>query len=411
MNILIVSPDLEFGGVNSVVRNLTQYLHTRGHDIRMFHSGSSVLARHRMSRFGFPAVEHGLQLPFGDRHPAVSLAVFAVLFPIGLFQLLWRLWRWRIQVVNIHYPVDSLFYFALCRRILKFTLVCSVHGADVFPAGKAPARYSREMRLLLQDADWIVAPSEDCRRRLAAVVPEHRGKMVFIHNGIDLQEFSNPQRMDAPERGRYILSVSAYKDQKGIDVLIRAMKTVSELHPDVKLILVGEGPLRGDLESLSEELGQNHRIEFLGRRSHGEVVELLHGCEVFVLPSRFETFGIALVEAMACGRAVVAANTGGMPEIVRNGVNGFLVESDSPSGLVDGLNTLLDNLSLRRRLGEAAARDVRKRFSTASMGAAYERVFQLKPRQQGQDQTKILPGWSGNKDDCGHGSASGATLL
>ena len=95
MNILIVSPDSAFGGVNSVVRNLTTYLHSKGHTIRMFYSGSSVLARHRVSRFGFPAVEQGLQVPFGDRHPAVSMAVFAILFPVGLLQLLWRLWRWR----------------------------------------------------------------------------------------------------------------------------------------------------------------------------------------------------------------------------------------------------------------------------------------------------------------------------
>jgi glycosyltransferase involved in cell wall biosynthesis len=94
------------------------------------------------------------------------------------------------------------------------------------------------MRMLLRQADWIVTPSEDCRRRVAAVFPEHCEKMIFIYNGIDLGEFSSPpQETQSAVQGRYILSVSAYKDQKGIDVLIRAMRIVSQHHSDVRLVL------------------------------------------------------------------------------------------------------------------------------------------------------------------------------
>ena len=397
MNVLIVSPDLGSGGVGSVVQNLTSYLRSRGHCVRMFYSGSSVFARHRTSQLGFPAVDHRLQAPFGERHPAVSLAAFGIFFPIGLLQLVWRIWRWRIRVVNIHYPTDNLFYFALCRRILKLTLVCSIHGADLFPTGKPQARYSRSMRMLLRHADRIVAPSEDCRRKLAGVFPEYSGKIVFIHNGIDLAEFVRaPEETPSTSKRRYILSVSAYKEQKGLDVLIRAMATVVERNADVNLVLVGEGPLREDLESLSRKLAVADRIEFHGRRSHREVIELLYGCEVFVLPSRFETFGIALVEAMACGRPVVAAKAGGMPEIVQDGVNGVLVEPEDPSGLADALNSLLGNPGFCRRLGVTAREDAHRRFPAATMGAAYERVFQVNSGASadaaGIDQIPVLPG-------------------
>jgi glycosyltransferase involved in cell wall biosynthesis len=387
MNILVVPPDFESGGVISVVRNLTTYLSSRGYVIRLFYSGSSILARHRENEFGFPAVDQRLQVASGERLPGLRWAVFFVLFPLGLFQLLWRLLRWRIQVVNIHYPVDSHYYFAICRRILKFTLVCSIHGADVFPEGKPSLRYSRELRMLLRHSDWIVTPSEDCRRRLADVFPQHRSKMVCIHNGIDLAKFSNSSQATTPvKQGRYILSVSAYKDQKGLDVLIRAMKTVAEHHPEVKLVLVGEGPLLEDLELLSEKLGLSNCVEFQGRKTHDEVVQLLHGCEAFVLPSRFETFGIALVEAMACGRAVVATNAGGMPEIVRNGINGLLVKAEDPSGLADALNTLLYDASLRQRLGETAVEDVHRCFPANSTGAAYERIFRAESKASCRNQ-------------------------
>jgi glycosyltransferase involved in cell wall biosynthesis len=179
-------------------------------------------------------------------------------------------------------------------------------------------------------------------------------------------------------KGRYILSVSAYKEQKALDLLIRAMKSVAARNPEVKLILVGEGPLRGDLEALAEKLGLADCIEFHGRKNHMEVIQFLRGCEAFVLPSRFETFGIAIVEAMACGRPVVAAKAGGMPEIVRNGVTGILVNMEDPSSLADALNTLLSDPNLGRHLGESARVDAHARFPAASMGAAYERVFELK---------------------------------
>jgi glycosyltransferase involved in cell wall biosynthesis len=378
MNVLIVSPDFDFGGVASVVRNLTQYLRSVGHNVQMLYPGHPVFAQPKTSRFGLPGVEVRFQAPFGKRHPAVSLIIFAALFPIGLLQLMWRIFRRRIQVVNIHYPTDSLFYFGLCRRLLRFTLVCSIHGADFSPAGKPPAN-SRGMRILLRYADRIVTPSDDYRRKVIEVFPEYADKTVFIHNGIDLSEFSiASQDIDSPPKGRYVLSVSAYKEQKALDVLIRAMESVAARNPEIKLILVGEGPLREELEALSEKLGLVDRIEFHGPKSRREVIRLLRSCEVFVLPSRFETFGIAIVEAMACGRPVVAANAGGMPEIVRNGVTGILVNTEDPSSLADALNALLGNPSLRQHLGENALNAAHARFPATSMGAAYERVFELK---------------------------------
>ena len=379
MNVLIVPPDDSFGGVASVVRNLTRYLRSRGHNVRMLYQGSSVFARAKTSRLGLPGIALRFQAPFGERHPVVSLSAFAIFFPIGLLQLAWVILRCRIQVVNIHYPAENLFYFGLCRKLLRFTLVCSIHGADFSPAGKPPAS-SRGMRILLRYADRIVTPSDDYRRKVIEVFPEYADKTVFIHNGVDLSEFSiASQDIDSPPKERYVLSVSAYKKQKALDVLIQAMKAVAARNPEVKLILVGEGPLRGGLEALSEKLGLVDCIEFHGHKSHPEVIRLLRGCEVFVLPSRFETFGIAIVEAMACGRPVVAANAGGMPEIVRNGITGILVDKENPSQLADALNALLGDPSLRQRLGENAFVDAHARFSATSTGAAYERIFELKP--------------------------------
>jgi glycosyltransferase involved in cell wall biosynthesis len=221
-----------------------------------------------------------------------------------------------------------------------------------------------------------VAPSADLRRRLLVLFPEYANKTVFIHNGIDVEDFASPAAPTRFEKKRYLLSVSAYKTQKALDVLIRAMKTVSKREPDVKLILVGEGDVvRRELESLAAKLGLGGRIEFQGRKNRREVAALLRGCEAFVLPSRFETFGIAILEAMASSRPVVVTKAGGMPEIVRNGVTGFVVEPGNPDALADALVTLCGDADLRHRFGEAGFQDVCQRFHTERMGESYEHVF------------------------------------
>jgi glycosyltransferase involved in cell wall biosynthesis len=375
MNALMVSPDIQSGGVAHVVRSLRQYLRSKGHNVHVLHSGASIMPRVKASELGFPAWNLRLQMPLGERHPALTLPLFVFLFPIGLLQSVWLIWKQRFQVVNIHYPSNDLFYFAICRRLLSFNLVCSIHGADLFPDGKARRKYHWGMRMLLRYADRIVTPSADLRRKVLDVFPEYEDKVLFIHNGIRLDGISAVPSPGGKASGRYVLSVSAYKPQKGLDVLIRAMKKVVRHDPELKLLLIGEGSLRSELETLAAELGLSANIEFHGRKTESEVLELLRGCETFVLPSRFETFGIAILEAMACGRPVVVSNTGGMPEIVRNGRNGFIVEPEDASALANVLISLSDDPVLRRRIGEAAFEDVRRRFHVDAMGESYERVF------------------------------------
>ena len=230
--------------------------------------------------------------------------------------------------------------------------------------------------MLLRNADRIVTPSDDLRRKVIELFPEHSDKTIYIHNAVDVEKFSSVSSARRLSRGRYLLSVSAYKEQKGLDVLIRAMKKVAEQAPDVKLVLVGDGVvLRRQLEGLAADLGLSDRIEFHGKKSPEEVAELLHGCEAFVLPSRFETFGIAILEAMACGLAVVVSRAGGMPEIVQNGYNGLSVPPEDPTALADALIMLCNDPALRHRLGECAFEDVRRRFHLDVMGQSYETAF------------------------------------
>jgi glycosyltransferase involved in cell wall biosynthesis len=379
MRILLAVPqDEELGGVASVVRNLAQHLRSRGHQVFFFHPAATIFFKPKETKLGFPGFDLRLQMLFGERHPVISIPAFLTLFPLALCQLIRLIRRYRIQIINIHYPTDCFFYFAICTRLLPVALVTSIHGADVFTDGRPRLQYSRAFRLLLSSSDRIIAPSRRFQKDFLTVFPELNEKTTFIHNGVNLAELSD-FRTEAICNNQfpYILCISAYKQQKAIDVLIQAFKRVQEIDSSLKLVIVGAGagPLRGQVEDLAVSLGLQERIEFLGPKGRVEVAKLLHGCKLFVLPSRFETFGIVILEAMACKKAVVSTTVGGIPEIIENGRNGILVEPDNPDALAEALIAVLKNRTLRLTIANNGWATVRERFRQENMGAAYETAF------------------------------------
>jgi glycosyltransferase involved in cell wall biosynthesis len=236
-----------------------------------------------------------------------------------------------------------------------------------------------------------VAPSKQLRDLFIETFPAFLSKSVFIHNGVDLLEVDlleveqqaacqtsgpvyNPPANNLVD-GPYILCVSAYKEQKAIDVLIRALSTLRMAHSAIKLVIVGSGHLRAELQDLATRLGLCEGVVFCGPQPHPQTLNLMRGCEVFVLPSRFETFGIVLLEAMACEKAVVSTVVGGIPEVVETGVNGILVRPDDPDALADAIDQLLKDETLRSQLAANGAITARDRFDFARTSGSYEAVF------------------------------------
>jgi len=378
MRILIVAPvDTEIGGVASVVGNLARWLQSRGHEVIFFHSGKSVFAKSKKTKAGFEAFQVNLQIPFGERHPIISLIIFLIRFPIAMCALIRIIRRKKIQVVNIHYPYDNDFYFALCRRILPIRLVTSVHGADLFPNGRPRGKYSLAIRKLLSSSDHIVAPSQRFQQDVISRFPSLREKITFVHNGVD---FAGLQKSCAPNsiagvKHPYLLCIAMHNEKKGLDVLLQAFALMSAEYMQLQLILAGDGPLRERLENQASSLGIQKRVEFLGLMGRVEIAELIRGCEVFVLPSRSEPFGIVLTEAMAFRKPIVATNVGGIPEIIKNGTDGILVEPDNPKALAEALVKVLQNDTYRLSLANNGYMTALNRFSAEKTGASYEALF------------------------------------
>ena len=134
--------------------------------------------------------------------------------------------------------------------------------------------------------------------------------------------------------------------------------------------------MRAHHAALAQDVGLNGRVSFLGWQNRAQVGDLLRRCDVFVLPSRSEPFGIVIIEAMACGKPVVASAVGGIPEIIHQGENGILVEPEDPAALGDAILRVLEDEGLRAEIGRNGLKTVRRSFRSQHNGARYEGLFQ-----------------------------------
>jgi glycosyltransferase involved in cell wall biosynthesis len=376
LNVLLVVPwDQESGGVTEVVGSLARHLQAEGHGILFLHPGTSELLRRKKTKCGFPGVELKLRAPFNPNYPVRSVLSFLVMFPFTLFQLVRLLLGNAIRVVNIHYPGEQFVYFAFCRWLLPIRLVISIHGMDAIPWDTPSRPPSRALRLVFRAADLIVAPSWGFLRRCDGILASSSARRVAIHNGTDFAELSIPAS-DSNAVKPFIVSVCSLDEYKGLDVLIRAMAMLRDAGETMRLVVAGEGPMRVDLERLIAGLALQEQIDLIGQQPRFSVVRLLHQSSCFVLASRSENFPISVLEAMACGKAVVGTNVGGLPEMIENWQNGILVEPDDPTALAATIRLLLADADLRNRLGQAARARVKDQFQELHMAESYTHAFQ-----------------------------------
>jgi len=200
----------------------------------------------------------------------------------------------------------------------------------------------------------------------------------IVYNGIDLDDFAElPPRRSGDST---LLFVGGLEPRKGLDYLVRAMPLIAERVPETRLTVVAKTGFRGTdqvstFENLARELGVSDRILFRESVDQATLLSFYSECDVVVLPSRNEGWGLSLMEAMACTKPVVATRVGGIPELVRDGVDGILVEPGDLQQLTAAVVRLLSSSELRQRMG-AAGRERVKAFSwddaARRVMAAYE---------------------------------------
>ena len=374
MNILFALPwDQEVGGVTHVAASLARCLEDRGHETFFVFPAENWKIRSRTSMRGFRAI--GCRFPHYDaRKPSIRrrIAWFSTVVAT-LPQLVHFGRKHRIDLINVHYPTRDFALLADMAKRLRVPLVVSAHGSDLLP--DSPVVSDKGLDRLLAQAAAVVVPSRTFLNSVLDAYPLLRNKASFIHNGYDPNEMGVDTTPEDLRRGGVVaLCIATLIRKKGIDVLFRAMQL---LPPGLLTVrLIGEGSLRKHLEDLAQTLGLTERIAFLGPRSRRTVFEELRNCDFLVLPSRYasESFGLAALEAMACGKPVVASAIGGLLELVDQDVTGLLVPPDDPQALSIALARICADPELRTRLGEAG-RTKSGGFTVQSTAGKYESVF------------------------------------
>jgi glycosyltransferase involved in cell wall biosynthesis len=254
-------------------------------------------------------------------------------------------------------------YCIAAAGLVRRPRVVAVYQLAVPPISE---RQRRAKRLTARAVDRHVGVGARTSREVEALVGLQRGSVFTIHNGVpDDQQPPLPRLRPGPLVG----AIGRLEFQKGFDTLIRALADVEH----ATLVLVGDGSERRALEELSRIVGVADRIAWVGWSDDAR--SYLRTFDVFALPSRFEGFPLAVLEALLARSAVVAADVGSVAEVVRDGETGLLVPPDDPVALAAAIRRLLAGADLRRRLGEQGRRLVLDRFTADHMARSFRTLY------------------------------------
>jgi len=281
------------------------------------------------------------------------------------------------------------------KRVHK-PLVLTLHNAR--PLGIAPhytvlgSLYDEVVgKRILRSADKIISVSAWSAEDVAKYGISLE-KFIVVHNGIDTKAF-RPRKTSGFVRklgitGPLLLFVGRIIRQKGLEYAVKAMPLILEKHPDARFVIIGRGNRLSHVKRLVKQMGLEDSVVFPGFVPESELFEALGSCDVFILPSLWEVLPISILEAMSCGRPIVCTTAGGNAELVRNGFNGFVVSKRSPEQLSDAVIKLLDDDSLRKRMGENSRKRAVQEFDWELIAdktiAAYKQVlreYAAKPRE------------------------------
>jgi glycosyltransferase involved in cell wall biosynthesis len=296
------------------------------------------------------------------------------------WRVAWRLAREirgrEIDVLHAH-QYTPFFYAGLARVLSRrpARVILTEHGRH-YPDVVSPLRRAANRLVLDRLADAVNACCAFSARSLGRLDGFAGSRIEVIPNGIEVGRYGPApdraalrRRLGLDPARRYLVNVARLHPVKDQAMLLRAFGAVVAARPDVDLLLVGDGPLRGDLEGLARDLGVGPRVRFLGVRF--DVPDLLRAADVFALTSVSEAASLTLLEAMASGLPVVVTDVGGNPEIVRAGVDGLLVPRGDDRAAAAAFLRLLDDPTAAARMGAAGRARVHARYRIEQTIDAY----------------------------------------
>jgi len=355
MKILFLTNHLNIGGITSYVLTLSTGLKKLGHDVYLASSGGGLLPK-----FEEAGIEY-IHIPILTKQELSPKII------LSRFKLSRALKGKNIDIVHSNSRTTQVL-----ASILGQPHVATCHGFFK----------PRLSRIFFPTwGDRVIAISEQVKEHLVNDLKVDDKKVVVVNNGIDTEKFKANDGMDKAAAKRsfglrdapVVGIVARLSDVKGHIHLIEAMGLILKKYPAVQLLSFGDGKMKPELEKLAKELGLNRSVHFMTQAIDTGVA--LSAMDLFVMPSLKEGLGLALMEAMASGLAVIGSDVGGIKSLIRDGETGLLVRPADPQGLAAAIIELLNDPAKRKILGESARIFIAESFSQEKMCIATERVY------------------------------------
>jgi len=273
-------------------------------------------------------------------------------------------------IIHAHEVTPAGLLGCFIKMIFKIPLVCTLLGSDINSYPYYNKISFATTKIALNCCDVVISISQSLASN-ARHIANNIKSLVVVRNGIDTEKFryvpdkGNALRnsVNIKPKDRVILFVGHLIKPKGVYELIEAFCTLNREFNDIFLFVVGFGIEESSLKTLVKSRGLENKVFFWGNQKHDELPKFYSSSDIFVLPSHSESLSTVVAEALACEKPAVASNVGGIPEIIKNGYNGLLVEKENPEILAGAVKTLLENEESRKLMGKNGRQTIIEYFS------------------------------------------------
>jgi len=359
-----------FGGSGVVATELGMALADKGHEVHFVTYNQPV-------RLDFISHDLHFHEVLMEEYPLFQYQPYELALSTKLVEVVSK---YNLEILHVHYAIPHAYAAYMAKMMLKekgidIKVVTTLHGTDITLVGSHPS-YKTAVEFSINNSDVVTSVSESLKQdtlRLFTITNDIR----VVHNFIDTEKYERESQNEcqriavAKPEERILTHISNFRPVKRIEDVVKIFYNVQKEIP-AKLLMVGEGPEKRNAELLVKKLGISNSVIFLGN-SH-EIAKILCYTDVFLLPSKSESFGLSALEAMAAKTAIISTNTGGLPEVNVHGVTGYLSNLGDVENMAKNAVSILKDDSILLRFKENAEKHT-KQFCLENILPVYEEIY------------------------------------